>query len=81
MIIWNTHRSVPCSAIINQKLASASNGNKYRDPQPNIMQRMRDFGTLSPKGDAGIKSLHLGVGEPCRKGGRKHIRARSDGEH
>lgn len=54
-------------------------GNKYTDPQPDRMQR--ELGTISLKRDVFIRSLPLGLREPWRRGGRKHGRARGDGEH
>ena len=32
-------------------------GNTYRDPQPDIMQRLKNLGPLRPKSDVSIKSL------------------------
>lgn len=57
---------MPCSAILD-KLLLAADGNKCRDPQPDVMQRMRDPGTLSFKQDVSIKSLPSGFIEPCRR--------------
>jgi hypothetical protein len=37
-----------CSAIIRGTTSSAD-GNKYRDPQPGIIQRMKGLGTLNHK--------------------------------
>ena len=31
-----------------EKLPHSADGNKYRDPQPDIIQRVRDLGTFSP---------------------------------
>ena len=54
MIFCHTHRSVPCSL---EKLPHAADENKYRDPQPDIAQRVRDLGTLSPFWNFSIKSF------------------------
>lgn len=37
--------------------------NKYKDPQPVIMQRVRDLGTFNTKWDVSIKSLPSGLRE------------------
>ena len=39
----------------SEKLPPAAGGNKYRDPQSDMMQRVKDLGTLSPKWDIPIK--------------------------
>ena len=44
----------------SQKLYPAADGNKYRDPQADITNRVRVFWTLRPKGDVTIKSLPPG---------------------
>ena len=50
-------------------LPPAADGNKYRDPQPDNMQRVRDLGTLSPKSDCFHQSsLPLWRREPYRRG-------------
>ena len=41
----------------SEKLAPAEDGNRCRDPQPGITQRMRYLGTFCPKWDVSIKSL------------------------
>ena len=64
-----------------EKLPPAADGSKYRDPQPDIIQILRDFATLSRRWDIAIKSLPAELGEPQRKGGRKNGRARGDGGH
>ena len=35
---------------LSEKLSPAANWNKYRDPQPDIKQIVRDLKTLSPDG-------------------------------
>jgi hypothetical protein len=32
-----------------EKLPPAADGNKYRDPQPDIIQTVKDYGILGPK--------------------------------
>jgi hypothetical protein len=54
---------------------------KQRDPQPDITQRVRDLGILSPKWDVSIKSLSSGLRELCGKGSKENVRASQDGEH
>jgi hypothetical protein len=41
----------------SEKLPSAADGNNYRDPQPDNVQRVRDLGTLSLKQDVFITSF------------------------
>lgn len=65
----------------SEKLPPATDGNKYRDPQPDYMQRVKDLRTLSPKQNVSIKSFRLELREPHGKGGRKCGRALGDGEH
>ena len=48
-----------------------------RDPQPDIIQRVRDLGTLSSKWDVSIKFLHPGFSELFERGGRESERAKS----
>jgi hypothetical protein len=56
MALFCTHRIAPCSGII-EKLPPAAGGNKYRDPLPDIMQRVRNLGIHIPKRGIFIKSL------------------------
>jgi len=42
---------------ISETFPLAAAGNKHRDPQPDIMQRMRDPGILGHKWDVAIKFL------------------------
>ena len=51
---------------------------RHRDPQPGIMQRVRDLGTLSPMWVVSIKSLPSGLREPHGRGGRKSVRVRGE---
>lgn len=45
-------------------LPPASDGNKYRDPEPGMMQQVRDLETLSTSWDVSIKSLSSWLGKP-----------------
>jgi hypothetical protein len=49
-------------------LPPAADGNKYRDPQANIMQSVRDLGTLISKWTVSIKSLPSRLREPYGRG-------------
>lgn len=51
----------------SEKLPPVADGKKYRDPQPDHMQRVRDLGTLSSKRDVSIKSLPSELKEICWK--------------
>ena len=60
--ICYTHRSYQDLAQpSSEKLPPAADGNKYRDPQPDIMQRVRDLGTLRPKRNVTISFLASGL--------------------
>ena len=65
MVVCYPHRSVPCPATIR-----AAGEEKYRDPQPDIMRRMRDLGTLTLKQDVFIKSLPLELKNPAEEAER-----------
>lgn len=45
---------------LSETLSPAVDGNKYREPHPDNMQRGRDRGTLSDEWDIFIKSSGLG---------------------
>lgn len=45
------------------------------------MQRVRDLGTISSKGDVSINSIPSELKGPKESGGRKHVRAIGDGGH
>lgn len=62
-------------------VSSCIRRNKYRDPQPDNMQRVRNLVKLSPKWQSSIKPLCSGFREPCRREGRKSIRSREDDGH
>jgi hypothetical protein len=64
-----------------EKLPSTIHGNKYRDPQPDDIQRVRNFGALIPKLDVFIKSFPSGFRQPRGREGRKSVRARGEGGH
>jgi hypothetical protein len=57
----------------------AADGRKYRDPQTDIIQKVRDLGTQSSKWDVSIKSFSSGLREPHRRGGKKSVRAKGNG--
>lgn len=59
-----THRSLSCS-VISREASPAVHEEKYRDPQPDIMCRVGDLGTLSPKWSTSIKSPLLRHRELC----------------
>jgi hypothetical protein len=54
-----------------------ANNKDYRDPQPDIMQTVRDLGTLSLKWDDSIKSLSSRLKEACGRRDAKNVRASS----
>jgi hypothetical protein len=54
---------------------------KYRDPQPGIMQRVGDIGTLITKRDVSSKSFPSGFREHHGRKGRKMIRSRQNRRH
>ena len=45
MILCSTHGSVPYSVVIREA-SPVAHGNKYKDPQPDIIHSMKDLGTL-----------------------------------
>jgi hypothetical protein len=51
------------------------------DPLPDIIQRVRDFGTHSSNQDGSIKSFLSGLREHYKPGGRKRIGTRRNGGH
>jgi hypothetical protein len=64
---------VLCSALIREVPLSADES-KYRDPQSDIMHRIRDLGLLTPTWDVSIKSLPLEESE-------KSIKSKGNGKH
>lgn len=61
----------------SEKCPPAADGNKYRDPQPDNVQRVRDPGILSSKWNVSIRSLPSGL----RRGGGNPVSSRGDGGH
>lgn len=65
-------------------MLSPADGSKYRDQQPDSMQRVRNLRILSPKRDVSIKSHappNPGLREPCGRGVRKGLRTKGEGGH
>jgi len=58
------------SSTIIEEACPAAHGNKYRDPQPKIIQRMRNLGTFSPNWNASIKFLPSELRESHRRRGK-----------
>lgn len=56
-------------------------GKDYRYLQLDNLQRIRDFGTHSPKWDVSTKPIPSGLRELCEKEGGKIVRPRMDGWH
>ena len=69
---YYTHRSL-------QKLLPGWDGNKYKDPWLDGVQRMRAIETLTHKWDISIKSLLCSLRESCTSGSRKIVRTRGHG--
>ena len=63
----------------SEKLPPTADGKRYKHPQPDNVQSVRDLGTLNPKQDVSIKSLLLGLREVCARRDRKGIRDRRGG--
>lgn len=64
---------------LSQKILPPTDGNKTRDPQPDITQGMRGSKTLKPIWDVSIIFFPLELKESSRSGGRKKARVRGDG--
>lgn len=75
MTFCYTNRSLPCSALIREA-ASCSDENQHRDLEWYNRQRIRDFGTLSPKYYVFINPLPSGIS--VDKEGERLLRARGD---
>lgn len=75
MTFCYTHWSVPCSTI-SRVAFSCSKCDQIQRP---ILQRVRDLGTPSPKGDASIIFLATGLRGPCGRGGGKSTGTSWDG--
>jgi hypothetical protein len=54
---------------------------EFRSLHPDLMQGVRDLGTLSPKWGVSNKFFLSELRLPCRREGRKDIRVRGDGGH
>jgi hypothetical protein len=72
MLYLGQYLSQPSS----QKLPPEAYVYQHRDPESDIMQRVRDLGTLSPKLNLTIKSIPSKVRESCSRGGIKSARVR-----
>ena len=63
----------------SKRLSPVANGNKYRDPQPDITHW--DPCSHSSKWNVSIKSLSSEFREPHGRGGKKNVRLRVHWEH
>lgn len=77
MTFHYTYKSESCS-VITREASLKIYENKYKDPELDNMQRVRNLGTLCPKWVVFIKPLPSGGRELCNKGGIKILRARND---
>lgn len=68
----------PAQPSSSEKLPLTVDGNKYRDPQLDNLQRKRGFGTPRPKWNVVIKPLPSGLMELCGRGDGKIVGARED---
>jgi hypothetical protein len=73
MTFCYTHQCVTQPS--SEKLPPEADGNKYRNPQMDNVQNVRDLGTLSPKWNVFTKSLPSGLRKPCGRGGGKIVRS------
>lgn len=79
-INWQKKIAIPSVLLnITRKFPPAANGNEYRDPQLDIRQSVRDFGTFCPKQKVYIKSPPSGFREQHGRGDGKNVTARGDG--
>lgn len=78
MIFCYTHKLM-LRPFITREVSAAADGNRCRNPQPDLMQRVRDLKTLIPKFDVFPKSLPSGFTENTLLKGRH--RARGVREH
>jgi hypothetical protein len=65
---------------LSEKIPPASDGMKPRDSQPDVMQRVRNLGMLSPKCKVSIRSLALRFRRPSQRRSRRNVGARHDTE-
>ena len=56
---------------LSEKLPPAADGTKYRDPQSDIMLKVRDFGTLITERAVFIESFPSGLLDFCGSGGTR----------
>lgn len=70
MTFLYSQRPLPCSALIRE-IPPEANGNKYKDPQSDIIQSVRGLRTQSSKWIVFIKSFPSELKESFR--GRKSI--------
>ena len=66
MAFYYSHRLVHCSAIIRET-SSCSKGNKYRNSDPDNVQRVRDLGIPSHNWDVFIQDPAKGYGNPVEE--------------
>lgn len=64
-----------------EKLAPTASGNEYRGPQPDVTQRARETFEHSALSGMSPSEVLSEFREPCRREGRKNIRARGCGGH
>jgi hypothetical protein len=59
-----------------EQFSSTVDGNRYRNPQLDSKQIVRDLGTLGPKWDVSINFHPSLLRKPCRRGRGKIVRAK-----
>ena len=62
-----------CAQSLSGKVSPVANGNKYRDPQSNNRQKVRDTESFSYKEDASFKPFPAGLRESCERQCRQKI--------
>lgn len=65
----------------SEKLPPAAYGNKYRDPEPDHVQKVRDLEHSVLNGISPITFHPSWLREPCGRETRKIVRARGDEGH
>ena len=68
-----------CSAIIPKKFPPKADGNKYRDPQLDYVQSLRDHGSTALKRTS-LSTPLLKLGAPCERESKKTVRAKKNKE-
>lgn len=63
-----------------EKLCSVTDRNKYKDPKPDIIQRVKNLRTFSPY-KVSPSNTSCKVREPSKGGNRKHVRSKEYGSH